>query len=83
MATSKQREAVDALAAEQLQQLQQLQESELRCWIDDAWRTVLPYGPEAMIAAIAELVQVAADTWPEHRGRLLEELRAQQQRLSE
>ena len=64
-------------------QLQQLQESELRCWIDDAWRAALPAGPEAMIAAIAELVQVAVDHWPEHRGRLVQELQAMQQRLSE
>ena len=75
-----QRDAVAELAAEQLRQLG---ECEVRCWIDDAWRAVIPYGPEAMIVAIAELVQVAADTWPEHRSRLLEELQAMQQRLSE
>lgn len=80
MSTRKQREAVDAMAAEQLQQLL---EAELRCWIDDAWRVVLPCGPEAMIAAIAELVETAADKWPEQRSRLLEELQAMQQRLSE
>ena len=83
MATSKQREAVDALAAEQLQQLQQLQESELRCWIDDAWRAVLPLGAEGVITAIAELVQMTIDHWPEQRAKLLQELQTQQQRLSE
>ena len=80
MGTRKQREAVDALAADQLQQLRK---SELRCWIDDAWRAALPAGPEAMIAAITELVRITADMWPEHRDRLLEELQWQQQRLSE
>ena len=72
------------VAAEELaEQLQQLRETELNCWIDDAWRVVIPYGSEAMIAAIAELVQVAVDHWPEHRGRLVQELQAMQQRLSE
>ena len=83
MSTRKQRETVDALTAEQLQQLQQLRKSELRCWIDDAWRAALPAGPEAMIAAIAELVRITADKWPEQRDKLLEELQAMQQRLKE
>ena len=63
--------------------LQQLRKSELRCWIDDAWRVVLPLGAEGVITAIAELVQMAVDHWPEHRGRLVQELQTQQQRLSE
>ena len=72
------------VAAEELaEQLQQLQKTELRCWIDDAWRVVLPLGAEGVITAIAELVQMAVDHWPEHRGRLVQELRTQQQRLSE
>ena len=71
------------VAAEELaEQLQQLGECEVRCWIDDAWRAVLPYGPEAVIAAIRELVEIAADKWPEQRAKLLQELQAQQQRLS-
>ena len=57
--------------------------SELSCWIDDAWRALVPHGPEAVIAAIAELIETAADKWPEHRSRLLQELQAMQQRLSE
>ena len=75
-----QRDAVVELATEQLQQLGK---TELACWIDDAWRAVIPYGPEAVIAAIRELVEITVEQWPEHRGRLLQELQSQQQRLSE
>ena len=75
-----QRDAVAELAAEQLQQLGK---TELNCWIDDACRAVIPYGPEAVIAAIRELVEITVEQWPEQRARLLQELQTQQQRLSE
>ena len=84
MSSREQRDAADELAAaEQLQQLQQLRKTELACWIDDAWRAVIPYGPEGVIAAIRELVETTADKWPEHRAKLLQELQAMQQQLSE
>jgi hypothetical protein len=72
------------VAAEELaEQLQQLRETELNCWIDDAWRVVLPLGAEGVITAIAELVQLVVDHWPEQRAKLLQEMQAMQQRLSE
>ena len=80
MSSKEQPDAVDELAAaEQLQ----LRKTELACWIDDAWRAVIPYGPEAVIAAIAELVDIMVDKWPEQRKALLQELVALQQQLSE
>jgi hypothetical protein len=73
-----------SVAGEELvEQLQQLQKTEFNCWLDDTWRSVVPYGAEAVIAAIRELVAIAADKWPEQRAKLLQELHAQQQRLSE
>lgn len=82
MSSREQRDAVGELAAAAAEQLQQLRETELACWIDDAWRAVIPYGLEAVIAAIAELVQITADKWPEQREKLLQELQAMQQQLS-
>ena len=57
--------------------------SALSCWIDDAWRELVPHGPEAVIAAISELASTAADKWPEQRKAILQELAALQQQLSE
>ena len=82
MSSKEQRDAVGELAAA-AEQLQQLRKTELACWIDDAWRAVIPYGPEAVIAAIAELVEIMVDKWPEQRKALLQELVALQQQLSE
>ena len=82
MRRKEQPDAVGELAAA-AEQLQQLRKTELACWIDDAWRAVIPYGHEAVIAAIAELVEIMAEKWPEQRKALLQELQSQQQRLSE
>ena len=75
--------ADDAWILAAAEQLKQLQKTELNCWIDDAWRAVVPCGAEGVITAIRELVQMAVDHWPEQRAKLLQELQAQQQRLSE
>ena len=50
--------------------------SELSCWVDDAWRALMPHGPEAVIAAIRELTETCAYKWPEQRQKLREEVEA-------
>jgi hypothetical protein len=50
--------------------------SELSCWIDDVWRSLMPHGPDAVIAAIRELTETCAYKWPEQRQNLREEVEA-------